>query len=170
MSNFRYMLQYRKVVENDRPDALFRRPLDNSSEANYRLLSWEWQFLKPLKVHKFSIDSIKIEEGKEIFVNENLQILWNQAIRRDSSVKIVQTYHNKEKKWPTHLKIQKEGSDESKPLKTMVESCSFDQEARTLYYQWRIFVPNCQSLMTVLTQNTHDGYVSGRIIQVEVEY
>ncbi|KAI1003826.1 hypothetical protein K3495_g4388 [Podosphaera aphanis] len=90
MSRFRYMLQFRKGSESERPDSLSRRDQDKPQEGDARLLSRERQALKPINIDKICVEGLEIAEGREIFTSEDLQDLWNQGIRQDLSfMKIV---------------------------------------------------------------------------------
>ncbi|KAI1006568.1 hypothetical protein K3495_g1651 [Podosphaera aphanis] len=98
MSRFRYYLQYRKGKENDRPDALSRRDQDKPKEGDPRLLFRERRLLNPVNVNKIRIGDIELAKGQEIFVNENLQDLWDQALQNDSTFRmIVKTVQNDER-------------------------------------------------------------------------
>ncbi|KAI0994388.1 hypothetical protein K3495_g13794, partial [Podosphaera aphanis] len=162
LSRFRYMLQFRKGSESERPDALSRRDQDKPKDGDPRLLSRERQALSPINIVKLSIEGLNIVEGGDIFVNEDLQKLWNQGLREDSNfLKIVRAVENGERTWPKDLRVCTEGSNETKPLQAMIAASSFDRESGILYYQGRIWVPMFEPLTTAIIQNTHDSTVSG---------
>ncbi|KAI0997952.1 hypothetical protein K3495_g10241 [Podosphaera aphanis] len=162
MSRFRYMLQFRKGSESERPDSLSRRDQDKPQEGDARLLSRERQALKPINIDKICVEGLEIAVGREIFTNEDLQELWNQGIRQDLSfMKIVRAVDGGERTWPKDLKVCTEGTNESKPLQAMIAASSFDRERGILTYQGRIWVPMFEPLTTALIQNTHDATVSG---------
>ena len=81
---FRYSIIYRKGVDNERPDALSRREQDKPREGDPRLLSQERQILNLVNITKLQLRNLEIAEGADIFVNEDLQSLWNQAVREDT--------------------------------------------------------------------------------------
>ncbi|POS84020.1 hypothetical protein EPUL_004205 [Erysiphe pulchra] len=159
---FRYRLVYRKGSENERADALSRRDQDKPMEGDPRLLSRERQLLNPVNITKLFLKDLEVAEGKDIFANEDLQALWNEALLQDTNYsRIIQAVQSNERGWPKDLKVQTEGSDEPKPLKATIASATFDQGKGLLYYQGRIWVPIYEPLTTALIQNTHDSTISG---------
>ncbi|KAI0991290.1 hypothetical protein K3495_g16897, partial [Podosphaera aphanis] len=111
MSRFRYSLQYRKGEENDRPDALSRRDQDKPKEGDARILFRERRLLNPINLNKIFIDDLPLAEGREVFVNKDLQTLWDQALENDQSFKIiVKAVRDNERQWPKDLRVQIEGS------------------------------------------------------------
>lgn len=80
MSRFRNNLQHRKGVENERSDALSRRDQDKAKEDDPRLLTRVRQILTPVTIKLFNLESIDLAEGKVIFMNEDLQMLWDRAL------------------------------------------------------------------------------------------
>ena len=138
------------------------RDQDKPKEGDARLLFRERRLLNPINVNKIFIDGLPLAEGREVFVNKDLQELWNQALKTDHNyVKIVEAVRNNERGWPKDLKIQIEGSEEPKPLKAMIAACSFENETGILYYQGRIWVPQFEPLTTGIIRNIHDAAVSG---------
>ncbi|KAI0997402.1 hypothetical protein K3495_g10783 [Podosphaera aphanis] len=177
MSRFRYNLIYRKGSENERPDALSRRDQDKPKEGDPHLLARERQLLNPVKITKLRLGDFEVAEGSEVFTNEDLQTLWNQAIKEDSKyVQIIDAIQSQQRTWPRDLKVQTEGSSEPKPLKATIASTYFDQESWLLRYQGRIWVPMHEPLTTAIIQNIHDAAVSGHpgrdatLAQVSREY
>lgn len=73
----------------------------------------------------------------------------------------MQAVQNEEQSWPKDLMIQTKGSDKPKPLKAMTAACSYDDKARILRYQGRIWVPVYEPLITAIIRNIHDAAVSG---------
>lgn len=98
---------YRKGVDNERPDALSRRDQDRLVEGDPRLLSRERQVLTPINASKLCINGTNIAEGHEVFVNEDLQELWDQAIEKDKRyIQVVNAVQSGERAWPKNLKLQ----------------------------------------------------------------
>lgn len=59
-------------------------------EGDLRLLSHERKLLTPVDIMKTTIHDVEIEDV-EIFVNEDLQMVWDQALQKDQSfIKIIQ--------------------------------------------------------------------------------
>lgn len=162
MSRFRYTLQYRKGSENERSDALSRRDQDKPKEGDPRLLSRERQALIPVQIKKTNLDKLKLAEGQDIFMNQDLQNLWDLALYEDPAYsKIVQAVLDGEKAWPKDIKVKTEGSEEWKPLKATIAESSFDKNRRQLLYQGRLWIPMYEPLTTAIIQNVHDATVSG---------
>lgn len=108
------------------------------------------------------MDGIELADGNEIFVNEDLQALWDQALHQDTTYrKIALAVREGERTWPKDIKVRIEGSEESKPLKAMIAACSFDQEKEELNYQERIWTLLHEPLTTAIIQSIHDATVSG---------
>ncbi|KAI0995137.1 hypothetical protein K3495_g13044 [Podosphaera aphanis] len=138
MSRFRYNLIYRKGSENERRDALSRRDQNKPKEGDPRLLARERQLLNPVKITKLRLGDFEVAEGSEVFTNEDLQTLWNQAIKEDSKYdQIIDAIQSQQRTWPRDLKVQTEGSSEPKPLKATIALTYFDQESGLLRYQAR---------------------------------
>ena len=162
LSKFRYELQYRKGSENELPDALSRRDQDRPREGDPRLLCRERKLLNPINIKKVLTSMAEIGKGNRVFVNEDLQLLWDRALEEDKTfVKIVQAVESDDRSWPTDLKVQIDGSDEMKPIKATIAACNFDCETGILYYEGRIWVPMYEPLTTAIIQNVHDAPISG---------
>ncbi|KAI0990996.1 hypothetical protein K3495_g17191, partial [Podosphaera aphanis] len=162
MSRFRYNLIYRQGSENERVDALSQRDQDKPKEGDPCLSSRERKLLNPVIITKLWLESTEVAEGQDVFINKDLQSLWNQAIRQDQNFKrIIEAVQNEQRAWPRDLKGQIEGSDEPKPLKATIASSTFDRESGILRYQGRIWVPMYEPLTTAIIQNIHDAPSSG---------
>ncbi|KAI0994050.1 hypothetical protein K3495_g14133 [Podosphaera aphanis] len=162
MSRLRYNLVYRKGSENKRPDTFSRRDQDKPRDGDPRLLSRERQLLNPVKVKKLLLGCVEVAEEHQVFMNEDLQSLWDQALKEDQNyAQIIQAVQRNERTWPKDLKVQTEGLDGPKQLKATIASSIFDQESGILRYQGRIWVPLYEPLTTALIQNTHDSIISG---------
>ncbi|KAI1001397.1 hypothetical protein K3495_g6803 [Podosphaera aphanis] len=136
LSRFRYHLQHRKGLENERADAPSRKDQDKPKEGDLRLLSRERQVLNPAAVKRIEIRGLKVAEGNELFTNQDTQSLWNEALQKDPSFgRIIEAVHNSDRAWQKDLKVQIEGSEEPKPLKATITACRFNEGAGILRYQ-----------------------------------
>ncbi|KAI0995841.1 hypothetical protein K3495_g12340 [Podosphaera aphanis] len=131
-------------------------------EWDAELRARERQLLNPVKITKLRLGDFEVAKGFEVFTNEDLQTLWNQAIKEDSKyVQIIDAIQSQQRTWPGDFKVQTKGSSEPKPLKATIASTYFDQESWLLRYQGRIWVPMHEPLTTAIIQNIHDAAVSG---------
>ncbi|KAI0998363.1 hypothetical protein K3495_g9834 [Podosphaera aphanis] len=79
------------------------------------------KLLNPINLNKIFIDDLPLAEYREVFVNKDLQTLWDQALKNDQSFKIiVKAVRDNERQWTEDLRVQIEGSKELKPLKAMI--------------------------------------------------
>ncbi|KAI1000265.1 hypothetical protein K3495_g7933 [Podosphaera aphanis] len=128
------------------------------------LAQWDPDRDTMLEADYFGYSNVNFQqaEGADIFVNEDLQSLWNQAVREDTKyAQIISAVQTNLRSWPKDLKVQPEGSDEAKPLKVTIASAELKQDRGLLCYQGRIWVPMNEPLTTALIQNIHDAATSG---------
>ncbi|KAI0996379.1 hypothetical protein K3495_g11802 [Podosphaera aphanis] len=89
-------------------------------------------------------------KGKDIFGEINIQKLWDQAIKKDPSFKII---YSSVAKGERSLPSSVENS-------IQMPNCTFDDKL-ALTYRGALWVPDWEPLCTALIQQVHDSHVTG---------
>ena len=75
----------------------------------------------PVQIKNTNLNKVNIARGREVFINRDLQNLWDMALCEDPVFeKIIQAVHDGERVWPKDVKIRTEGSEEAKPIKATI--------------------------------------------------
>lgn len=168
LERYSYKLHYRPGKLADRPDALSRREQDEPDGYDDKRTKGRYQQLlkdegdprerqpaedkesEDLGVGVLNIDGQQFPLGDECFAYEDLQTLWNQAIKKDPDYRtIVADLRTKQQSFSPSLKGV-----------VSISECKLDPEGRVRFRD-RIWIPAYEPLRTALIQNAHDSHASG---------
>ncbi|KAI0993806.1 hypothetical protein K3495_g14378, partial [Podosphaera aphanis] len=163
LSQFNFKLVFRAGKLAGRPDALSRRPQDvpksmedpRLKEREFTLLKKEWIGENASELHavqspRAANELNMIPKGSQLFEDESLQQLWDEAIDKDKVMKEI--YHSMWKDEPQFAS--------NLQLKVSRSECEIDDRG-ALCFRKRLWVPDSEPLRTTLIQKTHDSHMTG---------
>ena len=166
LSKYNFVITYIKGTDNERADALSRRPQDMPDDADERVDYRVVQLLKPKYVRGKVAGIVKATPVRRTAVqgqvqpppNDNqrqdheptIQDLWDTAEANDEGLRAMKDAIRQEKRtFPTDLK-----------LKVSMSECSLSSKGKVMFRN-RLWVPNDEMLRTKMVQDTHDSRLCG---------
>ena len=167
LSEFNFQLQFRPGRLSPRPDALSRReqdlPQDPDDERlegrRFQLLqdSWLPEGYRSQEAAGTQVATLHVREhpqeppkGSEVFIEEPLQRLWDDALANDREYQeIYQALLKGERSMPRGTLA-----------KVSISECTISSQG-ALEFRGRTWVPNWEPLQTTLIQRTHDSHITG---------
>lgn len=164
LSQFNFRLKFRAGKQNCRPDALLRRIQDmpksmddpRLKEREFKLLKNEWLLssrssgVDTREVMALTIET-SIPVGDKLFEEEELQELWDRAVREDlTNFRLLyETLWKDKEEFPSYIQ-----------LKISRSECEIDGRG-ALCFRKRLWIPSWELLQTALIQRTHDSHLTG---------